>query len=277
MTTTDYDEERQMQAMVSLVEAQSQQLGSLRQAVNSLEARVALRSELDMIVAQELRMPLAVLSESLDELATIKPGDPDFDDVLHRATRNAAHLHDIVNDLLRPWRGEGPVFNRRRLEVIPVSEIIDTALKAFRGNEDADRINIEQPDGLMARTSKPRLAGIIVNVLEHALLHAPGGLVTCRMHRTTDDDLEISVIDDGPPPSDQEVDTLLQPFNPEAGDDAPPRGLGLYLVRMLARSLGGDLVVSADNGKTVTKVVLPQRRADDGDLVDEQDSAPATD
>jgi sensor histidine kinase regulating citrate/malate metabolism len=50
-----------------------------------------------------------------------------------------------------------------------------------------------------------------------------------------------------------------------ATPDVAGEDIGLYLARMLARSMGGDLTVSdRTGGGCIVMVELPQRRRDDG-------------
>jgi two-component system, sensor histidine kinase and response regulator len=256
-------DERQLRAMVALVDAQSEQLNVLRDAVDTLEAKVAIRSELDMIVAQELRMPLSIITDSLEELGALKPGDEDFVDVLERTKRNANYLTETIDELLRPWRGEGPVVDRKQLEMVDLDSALERTLIGF-SDTDRPRVSVSGVAGVSMRTSSPRLNGILVNVIEHALRNSTGAIDIHASH-TDDGTLRLQIVEYAPSSIDPaKPDNVLRPY--ADGTATHPQQIGLYLVRMLARSLGGDVsIVPGDKGSMVTTVELPQRRASEGD------------
>jgi signal transduction histidine kinase len=256
--------DNQLQAMVALVDAQSEQLNILREAVDTLEAKVAIRSELDMIVAQELRMPLSVVVESLEELTAMKPGDAEYADVLQRAQRNASYLTETIDELLRPWRGEGPVVDRKKLDLVDLDSALERTVTSFP-DEDRMRLSISGVAGVSLRTSPSRLNGILVNILEHALRNSTGAV---DVHASYNDNstLRMQVVEYSPSKADPaRPDDLLRPYSDE-DSTASTKSIGLYLVRMLARSLGGDVhIAPGDKGSMVTTVELPQRRTSEGD------------
>ncbi len=262
MNTTEYDE-RQLRAMVALVNAQSEQIQILREAVDNLEAKVAIRSELDIIVSQELRTPLSVISDSLDELRGLEPGNEEYIDVLERAIRNTGYLRQTVDELLRPWRGEGPVVDRKKLEQVNLDSALERTLLGF-GDEERMRITVSGVEGVTMRTSPPRLNGILVNTIEHSLRNSSGP-IDIHFSHTDDGTIRMQIVEYSPSATDlAHAKEVLAPFEDET--QTPPPEIGLYLVRMLVRSLGGDVsLLPGDKGSLVTTVELPQRRVADGD------------
>src|SRR5207302_8258766 len=91
-----------------------------------------------------------------------------------------------------------------------------------------------------------------------------GGKVTVRAH-TEGDDLVVDVLDEGPGLDGVPPEVLFQAFSRgRHPGEAPGHGIGLYMVRALTRSLGGDATISErPDGGTAVRVTLPQRRDDD--------------
>jgi two-component system osmolarity sensor histidine kinase EnvZ len=76
--------------------------------------------------------------------------------------------------------------------------------------------------------------------------------------------LVLEVSDRGPGLESADAEELFTPFVQGADGDPSGRGVGLYLVRMLSRSMGGDVTLSDQpGGGCVARVELPQRRAED--------------
>ena len=86
-------------------------------------------------------------------------------------------------------------------------------------------------------TAPSRFVAIIVNLLENAAKYGAGGAVTVSAH-VDDDELVVEVADEGPGLNDVPADVLFQAFSRgRHPGEAPGHGIGLYMVRMLTRSL----------------------------------------
>jgi two-component system phosphate regulon sensor histidine kinase PhoR len=261
--------------LVALVEAQNDQIESLRGAVGALEGRLALRSELDVIVAHEVRTPLTIVAGALQTMQLLDHDDPRFADLLHRANQQADHLSEIVNDLMSPPGAGGPAVHRARLTTVSMHTLVQRAVTGVSTRLEPERLRYDLPDGLMVTTAPPRLVAILVNLLENASRYGGRGPVDVGARINGEGDLHLTVADRGPGLRGAEPEALFQPFVQGDRDDDGPRqgrGVGLYLVRMLAHSLGGD-VTSGERagGGAVVEIVLPQRRTTDG-LVEDADA-----
>jgi signal transduction histidine kinase len=125
-----------------------------------------------------------------------------------------------------------------------------------------------QPRDLVVATAPSRAVAVLVNLLENAAKYAEGTPVDVTAHIDGERDLVVQIADRGPgldPGVDAEQ--LFGAFARGTGDRTktqPGRGVGLYLVRNLVRSLGGDVTLTGrDGGGTVASFRLPQRRAED--------------
>src|SRR3954470_23668810 len=96
------EDDRQLRAMVSLIEAQAEQVASLRKAVDKLEGLLALRAELDTMVAHEVRTPLTVVHGVLSTLQVLPGEHPDRDQLLAQGLEHTRRLTDVAKHLLTP-------------------------------------------------------------------------------------------------------------------------------------------------------------------------------
>ena len=260
-------DDEQLKAMVALIEAQARQNEALRDGVKTLEGRLALRTELDVIVAHEVRTPLTVVAGALQTLRDLNLQDERARSLVAMAAEQAEHLSDVVEELMSPQGTGGPPVERARLTTVPLADVVRRALAAVSTRIKADRLATKVPDGFEVTTSPPRLTAIIVNLLENAARYgADGGKVELSARYSKRDGLlRIEVRDHGKGLGGADPETLFEPF--VQGSGAPARGgrgVGLYLVRMLARSMGGTATI-ADHpgGGCVATVELPQRRTND--------------
>jgi signal transduction histidine kinase len=255
--------ERQLRAMVALVEAQAEQLVSLRAAVDDLQGRLAMRCELDVIVANQLSSPVEEIGGSLAQLRQLPSDDVVRDELIDHASYQASVLGDVVNDLLVPQGIGDTMVGRAHMHRIDLSSVLDRALALMSDRFERDRVVVEVAEQVSVVSSAPRLVAMVVNLLDHGLSRTDEGIVEVRACLHPSGVARIEVADRGPIIGPHEVEALFRPFQ---DTDLATGNVGLYLVRMLARSLGGDALVTArPGGGIVVSVELPQRR--DTDLI----------
>jgi signal transduction histidine kinase len=252
--------------LVSLVEAQNERLANLRRAVINLQARLQAQRDGDVLLAQEIRAPLAVVCAVLQALEGPVPDDARAE-LVARALAHAERVATLVNDLLRPIDADGPLVGRSTPKVVRLAQLVEGAVRAVapRGLDPA-RVVVDVDPGLEIATAPSRVEAILAHLLDNAATHAPGAAVTVRAAIVPEAaEVVIEVADDGPGLGTDHPEPLLAAYRRgPVPPDRPGRGLGLYLVRLLARSLGGDATVANRQPTgTVARVWLPQRRGDD--------------
>jgi signal transduction histidine kinase len=255
--------DQQTPAMVALIAAQAEQIEALQRAVEVLEGRLALRTELDVIVAHEVRTPLTVISGALDTLVEMDIADERLRHLVEMAHSQADHLSGVVDELLAPQHTGDPVVDRARLSRVALERVVTRALAAVSTRIQGRLVDTDVPEDLVVTTSPPRLTAILVNLLENAARYGGVGTIDCTA-AMIDGMLVVEVIDDGPGLGDVDPEHLFAPFVQGPAGDPSGRGVGLYLARMLAKSMGGDVTLAdhPDRG-CVARVELPQRRAED--------------
>ncbi|MEY2568170.1 MAG: two-component system, OmpR family, sensor histidine kinase KdpD [Actinomycetota bacterium] len=255
--------DRQTPAMVALIEAQAQQIESLQRAVEVLEGRLALRTELDVIVAHEVRTPLTVITGALDTLTDLEITDERIRHLVEMAHAQADHLAGVVDELLAPQTTGEPAVDRARLSRVALERVVTRALAAVSTRLAGRPVHTSVPADVLVTTSPPRLTAILVNLLENAGRYGGDGPIECSA-AIVDGLLVLEVNDRGPGLGDLDPEELFSPFVQGGRADPSGRGVGLFLVRMLARSMGGDITIgNRTGGGCVARVELPQRRAED--------------
>jgi signal transduction histidine kinase len=289
--------DRQLRALVALIEGQAEQLATLRRTVADLSGRLAIRSDLDALVAGELEGPMSELHELLESL---RGNPPDSERLLDEADRQVRHLRSVASDLRGPDGWSGPPVARIRLRRMDVADVVQRAVQLGHLGALVSRLTVHVEPGLNLTTSSPRLIAMLVNLVDRATRRSPEGGAVLRAWTLQPGLVRFEVCDRGPGLAaddleaafayqglrDRLADQLAGQRNDQAGDQASPRpdmpadrqpdphpadsgdpdrrALGLHLVRLLARSLGGDAWVSnGPAGGTVVTVDLPQRRQED--------------
>ena len=258
---TRLTDDAQVRAMVALLEAQAAQVVSLRRAVETLEGRLTLRNALDVVVSDEVQQSVADLRMALQALRRLPSGDNRSKWLADEASARVELLAGRLGELLAPAPMAPVAYDREGLKEVPFEDILRRALAAVPDVE-ADRVRCDALDDLMVSTAPARLAAILAALIDNAIRHG-GGEIVCDANLAFGD-LVVRISDNGPGLGGIDPESLFPPAGQglDRADDG--QGVGLYVGRMLARSLGGDLTLAErPEGGVVASVVLPQRRDDD--------------
>lgn len=225
-------------AVVSDITERKRLEAALEAARIRAEAANAAKTDLLARIGQEVRAPLA---DVLAALAGLTP-DERSDQSVARAATAAAHLVDLVDDLLDVARIEA---GRIALTVAPVAVDDVVAAAVERSGIDPGRVETSGDDGCAVLADGRRILQILVNLLTNADQHAPGGSRVTVERRRVGDRVEVAVRDRGPGVEPARAAAVFEPFvaGPAGGSTVPGMGLGLAVARGLAEAMGGTLVV----------------------------------
>jgi two-component system sensor histidine kinase QseC len=197
--------------------------------------------------AHELRTPLAVVDAQAHLLS--RSIDPDQQAearlALERAVQRASHL---VHQLLTLASLEGG--NRPDEQEIDLVRIVrDMVISAApTATTQGIEVSLESPERLDATLDTSAFHSVLGNLLDNALAYCPAGTrVTITLGPERDGEREgirLSVVDNGPGVSDEEMPRLFERFYRGQGVLASGSGLGLAIVQQAVRRLGGQLAVA---------------------------------
>ena len=178
--------------------------------------------------SHELRSPLARLRMALELMA-----DGSRADLREQVAADITELDGLIDEILLASRLEA----LRELEVR--DEPVDLLAVAA---EEAARVEAEVDGSPLTLPGNERLLRRMVrNLLENAVRHGDAGSVRIGLQRAGDG-ARIEVDDGGRGVAPQERDRIFEPFYRPVGSAESGRGygLGLALVRRIARLHGGD-------------------------------------
>ena len=207
-------------------------------------------------VSHELRTPLTVV---LGVAAEVGPnwdalGASDRNELLAMLTEQAGEAANIVEDLLVAARSD-PSQLRLAMEDTDLLPHLDYAIGSLA--ESARSRVVNGVANRQVHVDSSRLRQILRNLLENAVRY--GGeevTVECRQHA---DRLVLSVSDNGGNLDPGDVERIFEPYEQSrsAGTEAPHGvGIGLYVSRLLARLMNGDLDCVCTDGYTRFRLTL---------------------
>ena len=190
------------------------------------------------VTAHELRTPVGVLAGTADMLvehwSDLETGERD--DLLAGMGSSATRLRRLLTDLLTASRLQSSALDLA-LERVDAASVAEVAVATARRLDPEAEIVLEGESGLVVLADPDRLAQAVDNLVGNALRHgAPPVRVAVRRGRPGT--VEIAVSDDGDGVPEEMRERLFDRF--ATGRSRGGTGLGLYIVRQLARAHDGE-------------------------------------
>jgi signal transduction histidine kinase len=201
---------------------------SFNDSAARIEALVRAQRQLLANVSHELRTPLARLRVAVELLEGPAPSS-----ARRGMIEDVRELDELIGELLVASRLESGA---------PLETVEDVDLLALAA-EEAARTGAEAVgEPLRVRGDARLLRRLVRNLLENARVHGEGRSVEVTV-RPASGAAELVVADRGPGVPEAERERIFEPFHRVAGgsrSDGSGSGLGLALVRQIARRHGGD-------------------------------------
>jgi len=204
-----------------------------------VKGRLEALEEATLTLAHELRTPLAGMGPLLEALT---PRTKQEKEVLDLLKGEVARLARLAQSLSFTQPGPKRTF--------PLQELWPRLERLLQEKLQGRRVEVHLPH--TAHTDPDALFQILLNLLENALKYGQDPIRL--LSHLEADRLHLEVRDAGPPLPDYE--TLFLPGR-RGFQGGLGQGLGLYLVRRLARGLGGEAYARREGEENVFGVHLP--------------------
>jgi signal transduction histidine kinase len=203
-------------------------------------------------VSHELRAPLAVVLGSLETLSA-RDGELTAEErreLVAMATRQGHRLKRLAAQLLLAGRLEQAEEQRDGDAVADAIRVVGEAERAMELLHPGRQVRLDAgARALVVRAVPETVLQVLTNLLDNAAKYSPAGTPIGVRARRVGSSAVITVSDSGPGVPPEQRERIFERFT-QLGSDHDHRGdgvgLGLYIARELARSLGGDLVLCPD-------------------------------
>jgi len=219
---------------------------SFNRAAERIERLVGAHKVLLANASHELRSPLARIRMALE-----LPGGGDPAALRARVAGDIGELDALIDEILLASRLDVPD-RQRHVEAVDLLGLLAEECARVDADLEGEPVTVAGDGRLLRR--------LVRNLLENARRHGGGTPVEAFLARGAADGAELRVCDRGPGVPEVERERIFEPFYRPAGrreGQGGGVGLGLALVRQIARRHGGDVVcLPRDGGGTCFCVTL---------------------
>ncbi len=254
-----YDERITPPLTVELAEVANQ----FNMMAESLETVEKNRISLIGNVSHELRTPLTSLQGYVEGLQDgLFPGDEETWAIMGMELSRLKRLVADLQDLSRV-EGGSVQLKLQDFPVLPLVEQVHSQLQAKFVTKKIAFYADGSDSGIEVYADRDRTYQILINLLGNALRHTPdNGAITIYVDYDIDDQIAISIIDDGEGIPAESIPYLFERFyrvDPSRSRQSGGSGIGLSISRQLARLMNGELKAESEGpgeGSTFT-LLLP--------------------
>ena len=234
---------------------------ALAESVQFFSAQVErARNLLLGMLGHDMRNPLNTILMTASHLAALNAG-AEVSEAAVRLVRSGASMKALLDDLVD--------FNRTKLGLginiaranVDLAEAFADELEELRGAYAGRRLDLEVVGDTRGLWDGLRLKQLLRNLVSNAIKYGEPDAPVRVVLTGEEADVRIEVVNRGPTIERSALDQIFDPLTrgPEQRHDTDDGlGLGLYIVREVARAHGGEVHVRSDKEETVFAVRLPR-------------------
>jgi signal transduction histidine kinase len=222
-----------------------------QEVVKRLQEADRMKADLLATVTHELRSPLTTILGALQllELRNHKLSPEQRLDFVRMGLRQGEQLQRMIEQLLLAARFErspkGTGVNTLRVE-LDASELVRQAAEEAQTRHHERAIVVQANGALPVRAVHDAVSQVLANLVDNACKYSPEGHPVHLSGTRSNGHAVLAVEDSGPGVDPDDRDRIFERFT-QLGDSSHRGGgvgLGLFIARELARSQGGDLLVT---------------------------------
>ena len=258
--TPTRDEAGQLVGIVSLV----LDITERRRHEETIEKTIEFEQQLIGIVSHDLRNPLSTILMSTALVLRSGEGLPDKAlRIVSRIQSSADRAQRLIRDLLdftQARLGDGIPIQRKPVDL---AALVQAAVEESEAAHPGRVLTVEHEGDCRGEWDGDRLNQVVTNLTTNALKYSPADTRVGLLLRDEGEQVSLAVHNQGAPIAPEHLGRIFQPMRRATGTiDSVGRsvGLGLYIVKQIVESHGGQVDVRSDAASGTTfRVRLPRK------------------
>ncbi|WP_245757806.1 HAMP domain-containing sensor histidine kinase [Alteribacillus iranensis] len=236
---------------------------SFKEMAGRLQQLELLRSEMMAGVTHELKTPITSMTGLIQAVRDDVVTGEEAKEFLNVSLNEANRLKTMVADLLE--------FNSFTARAVPmkterreINVLLKEIMYQWEVANDEEHLHVSKellPHSVYVEVDAIRVQQIVVNLMNNAKQALEGkGSIHVSLYLKKENTVEINVMDNGEGVAEEEKDLIFERFfrGGEKKYHTHGLGLGLPFSKMMARSMGGDLLLKESSpGRTIFTFQLP--------------------
>lgn len=215
------------------------------------------------MLGHDMRNPLNSILMTAKYLSALNAGTT-VSEAAARLIRSGASMKTLLDDLIDFNRTTLGLGIKIDLADVDLAALFRDELEQLRGAHPSRQIELEIVGDTRGMWGGLRLQQLLRNLVVNAITYGAADTPIHVVLNGDEDDVTIEVKNSGPAIEKEILNQIFDPLKRGLGqanrdDSGTGLGLGLYIVREVARAHGGEVTVRSDSGETVFTVRLPRR------------------
>jgi signal transduction histidine kinase len=239
------------------------ELGELARTFNNMAEDIAHREKERLqfvaMVVHDLKNPVLAIEMAARLLRRPPESEEAFRSYLDALNEEARRLESIVRDLTDDLQVASGHFTLQKAPV-DLCALVRQLLRAQAAALAAHQVDIESGERCMVWGDARRLERAAMNLVSNAVKYSPAGTRVVVRVEKSGAFVRLSVSDQGPGISREDLQVIFQPFGRGRRTDtlATGTGMGLYIVKQIVDAHSGRIEVESEPGHGATfRVILP--------------------
>lgn len=233
-------------------------VNSVNQLMKQLQNLISGQNQFIADAAHQLRTPLAGAQAQL-ELAELESDPLKLKSILLKVHQSLDRLLHTINQLLVLAKNQPEAVSMIKMEPLDLNVISKEVASEMAPTAIQKNIDLGFEQGVapaVIQGNAERLKELLYNLLDNAIRYTQnGGRVTLSIN-VTDEDVELTVMDNGPGINIADRDKIFDRFHRVIGSGQDGSGLGLAIVKEIANLHNADILVSDKNAERGLQVTV---------------------
>lgn len=233
-------------------------VNSVNQLMKQLQNLISGQNQFIADAAHQLRTPLAGAQAQL-ELAELESDPLKLKSILLKVHQSLDRLLHTINQLLVLAKSQPEAVSMIKMEPLDLNVISKEVASEMAPTAIQKNIDLGFEQGVapaVIQGNAERLKELLYNLLDNAIRYTQnGGRVTLSIN-VTDEDVELTVMDNGPGINIADRDKIFDRFHRVIGSGQDGSGLGLAIVKEIANLHNADIFVSDKNAERGLQVTV---------------------